>query len=178
MNNRRRGLMVMFVAAVCLGLRVRALEAQQAPARGGNAADRPAEPRAVAEEQLALARRALGIIDQATQRGIPALRQPQEVYVWSRRLVEAQLYLSFEPDEPKTMSPEVYLSLFQVKPKPERAAAFEVHWKRMQLWEDRLRSLIARGAMSPLDFTEVEAHRIEAESWLAREKARAQANNK
>jgi hypothetical protein len=156
----------------------RGLLAQQAPAGNdrGVAAPEASDARARVQDQLELAKRAMSIIDKATQRGIPAIRQPQEVFIWSYRLLQAQIYLSLEPDEPKTLSPEVYLVLPKIKPKPERTTAFDDHWRRMKAWEDRLRGLIARGAMSPLDFTEIEAHRLEAEAWLAREKAKNEAS--
>ena len=147
----------------------RTIEARQAVPKGEPAAEATA---AVAAQRV-LCRRALEIIELATVRGIPAHDQAYQEFAWSSRLLGTEIYLSLANDEPRTESPEVYLTLPGIKPNPERLAAFEGFLQRMRRWEERLRQLVDRGAMSPLEYANVEERRLQAEAWVAREKLKS-----
>jgi hypothetical protein len=157
------------IAAPIVGHTGRTIEAQQAVPKGEPATDATA----VVAAQRALCRRALEIIELATVRGVPAHDQAYQEFAWSSRLLGTEIYLSLAKEEPKTESPEVYLTLPGIKPNPERLAAFEGFFQRMKRWEERLRELVERGAMSPLDYANVEERRLQAEAWVAREKLKS-----
>lgn len=152
-------------------LPVRTTRAQQPDAKGlERSLDRSSDPQALYEDQQRLARKALSMIDQATRRGIPAVDQATQEYLWSTRLLGAQIYLSLPASAPKASDPEVFLSLPRIAPDPKRLAAFETHLRRMKIWEDRLHEVSRRGALSVLDLTSAEYRRLQAEIWLARER--------
>jgi hypothetical protein len=81
--------------------------------------------------------------------------------------------LSLSADEPRTQDVEVYLTLMHCRPKAERLAAFEDHVARMRTWEKKFRPLAGNGTLSTLDFLELQARRLQAEAWLAREKLKS-----
>jgi hypothetical protein len=66
----------------------------------------------------------------------------------------------------------VYLTLSNAAPTPERTTAFEDRLKRMRDRELTLRPLYERGILSALAFLEIQSHRLEAQFWLTRERAR------
>ena len=130
------------------------------------------DPATVAAAQRDLARRALGFIELSSSRGAPVSNQTYKIYLWSYRLLTSQLFLSLPADAQRTEDPEVYFTTSKAEPNPDRLNAFEEHWARMKAWEERLRPLVRSGTMPALDLMEVEAHRIQAELWLSRERLR------
>ena len=172
----RRAVALLGVAAFGLAIpgvwKARPVAARQVerPDGGDQAAERP--PAELVRERLDLSRRALAIIMKSWSRGAPVMNQAGDVYAWSSRLMGTQIYLSMAEGEPRVEDPEVYLRLSNLKPNPERTAAFRDHLARMRAWEDRLRPLAQSGVLSTLGFLEVESRRVQAELWLARERQR------
>lgn len=130
------------------------------------------EPRKLVEEQLKLANRALDLIDRSAKIGAPVSNAATDVYQWSYRRLGTRLFLTFGPDEHRTMDPEVYLAMAQGPPHPDRIAAFEEHRELMRSWEARFRGLARTGIGSQLNFLTFQAHLLQAEMWLARERSR------
>jgi hypothetical protein len=186
-RNRRRLAAFAAVAAAatfCAVQRPGAIVAQQNLPReidvrpgGLPPAGEPRDHIAVAEDRMNLARHALELIANVGLQGNPVQNQVNIIYDWSTRMLGAQIYLSMSEGEPRVEDPEVYLALPHVEPKPARVAAFEAHWRRMREWEDRIRGLAASGRVSRLMFMEIQAHRLQAELWLAREKLKAAGEN-
>jgi hypothetical protein len=146
--------------------------AQQARPQGGPPAATD-EATALVEKQRALSLRALQLIDQSRRIDAPVAALAPETYIWSRHVLEARLYLSLGAGEAKTQDIELYLNQARGEPKPDRVAAFEEHVRRMKSLEDRYRPIYERGQFSTFDFAKVEFYRMQAETWLAREKGRA-----
>src|SRR5262249_59575190 len=73
------------------------------------------------------------------------------IYAWSRRLLLAQLELSVTPGT--------------------RVASFEAHLARMKGLEAQAAAHYRERRISDMERMEAEFHRLEAESWLARERA-------
>src|SRR5262249_18389032 len=73
------------------------------------------------------------------------------IYAWSRRLLLAQLELSVTPGT--------------------RVASFEAHLARMKGLEAQAAAHYRERRISDMERMEAEFHRLEAESWLAREKS-------
>jgi len=121
----------------------------------------PHDPIPLVQEQARLGRKALKMMDRAIDLGLGAtIGDPgYERYLWSRRLLDAELVLA-------TAGPE---------PRSGRITAYRDHFERMRWWEDRMRPLLASRKISSLDFMEPEFFRVEAETWLAMEEVR-QAN--
>jgi hypothetical protein len=134
--------------------------------------------RKLAEDQLALTKRALGLVDRSAKIGAPVANAAIDVHAWSYRRLGARLFLSFGPDEPKTMAPEVYLIQAQGPPNADRIAAFVEHRDLMKSWEARFRGLAQSGVGSQFDYLTFQAHLIQAEIWLARERNRKPGNGK
>lgn len=118
----------------------------------------PRDPIPLVIEQAELGRKALKMMDRAIVLGLGAtIGDPgYERYLWSRRLLDAELVLA-------TAGPE---------PRAGRLAAYRAHFERMKWWEDRMRPLLKSRKISPLDFMEPEFFRVEAETWLAMEEVR------
>jgi hypothetical protein len=154
--------------------RPRTLTAQQTEPPSSKAVEGPPDHLKLAENRLRLARRALAIVNESAERGFQIANQQQDYYRWSYRLLGDQIYLSLNDDDPRVANPEVYLAISHAKPNPARLAAFSDHLKRMIWWEDLNRPLASKGTMSVLAFSDIQATRIEAELWLARERLRQQ----
>lgn len=133
-------------------------------------------PVTIVKARLELARKALAIIRAKTALGPQVSHPVEDTYRWSVLQLGAQIYLSMGPDEIKVEDPEVYLAVAHSRPNRERLQAFEAHFNLMQKWEKKLRPLAENTLLAPLDFMEIQAHRLQAEVWLARERANAQAN--
>jgi hypothetical protein len=168
----RRAVACAFLAQGCILVGMSWGALVQAQVEGPEAGPKN-DPSALVGDQVALCQRALETIARATVRGIPARNQPNDEYLWSLRRLQAKIFASLAAGEPKTEDPEVYLSLPGIKPSSVRLKAFEEHWLRMKRWETRLQGVVDRGAMSPLDFMSIEFHRLQAETWLAREQQKA-----
>jgi hypothetical protein len=152
---------------VCIGtMWPRVVEARQSAPLSEEAKDSAA----LVEDQLQLTRRALKIIEQTETRGAMIPNPVTQVYEWSTRSLAAQIYLSMSKDEPKTQNIEVYLSLAKCEPKAKRVAAFEDHLARMRHWENKFRPLVSSGKLSVLDYLHIQTNRLQAETWLARER--------
>ena len=166
----RRAVVLLAIAAVAPAIpgawKARPVAARQVEKK--EAVERP--PAELVRERLDLSRRALDIITRSWSRGAPVMNQAGDVYSWSSRLMGTQIYLSMAEGETRVEDPEVYLSLTNIKPNPERTAAFRDHLARMRAWEERLRPLARSGVLSTLGFLEVESRRVQAELWLARER--------
>jgi hypothetical protein len=78
--------------------------------------------------------------------------EPERSYLWSRRWMEA------EREAAAT--------------KAGRVAAVEGHLERMKKWEKIFKEGRERGIFSPADVGAAEFYRLEADDWLAEEKAR------
>jgi hypothetical protein len=104
-----------------------------------------------AEARLKLALHALEAVRANIGRGLfpPGERDP--LWIWSRRRMEARLELS--------------------KTKAERIAAAQEHLNEMKAAEALITRLHAAGDVDRLTQMEAEYRRLEAESWLEREKA-------
>lgn len=126
--------------------------------------------RALVEAQVKLATKALHLIENSRQIGAPVRAAPEERYVWSRRLLEARIYLTLAETEPKTEDVEVYLNQARGPAVAERVAAFEAHLERMKQNEKWYRPLYESTRMSAFDFARVEFNRLQAEVWLSRER--------
>jgi hypothetical protein len=135
-------------------------------------AEAEAGVRKLVEDQLALAERALGLISRSARIGAPVSNAATDVQAWSYRRLGARLFLSFGADEPKTMDPEVYLIQAKGPPNPDRLAAFEEHRDLMKNWEVRFATLAKTGVGSQFNFLTFQAHLLQAEIWLARERDR------
>jgi hypothetical protein len=146
----------------------RRAEARQEPP----AAARANVPESIVRNRLELARKALAIIRRKTALGPQVSHPVQDTYRWSVLQLGTQIYLSMGNDEPKVEDPEVYLAITTARPSRNRLAAFQAHYDLMKYWEDRLRPLADSTIMAPLDFLDVQQHRLQAELWLAREKER------
>jgi hypothetical protein len=155
---------------LCLSI---AFSAGLALVRAGDQ-DAPAETdvRKLVKDQVTLAERALGLISRSAQIGAPVSNAATDVHAWSYRRLGARLFLSFGPDEPKTMDPEVYLIQAQGPPNPDRLAAFEEHRDLMKDWEVRFAGLAKTGVGSQFNFLTFQAHLLQAEIWLERERNR------
>ena len=140
----------------------------------GRDEDAPADVdvRKLVKDQLALAERALGLIQRSARIGAPVTNAAADVHAWSYRRLGARLFLTFGPEEPKTMDPEVYLIQAKGPPNPDRIAAFEEHRDLMQNWEERFGGLAKTGVGSQFNFLTFQAHLLQAEIWLARERDR------
>lgn len=130
------------------------------------------EAGAVVKARIKLSRQALDAIRRAKRDGASALKSRTEVYRWSRRLLGDRLYASSSGDEPRVTDPEAYFALPASRTNPERLAAFEEHFQRMEELEASMRPLCERRILTALEFLEVQAYRLEAELWLARERAK------
>jgi hypothetical protein len=106
-----------------------------------------------AEARLKLARAALDTVRTHIDRGQykPGERDP--IYIWSRRRQEARLDLSAARDE--------------------RVAAAQEHLDEMRAAEQIVSRLYATGAIDFLAKMDAEYRRMEAESWLEQEQAKA-----
>jgi hypothetical protein len=124
------------------------------------------------EAQVKLAKKALRLIEDSRQIGAPVRASSEERYLWSRRLLEAQIYLSLGAAEAKTEDVEVYLNQVRGPAVAERVKAFEAHLERMRQMEAWYRPLYERTQMSAFDFAKVEFTRLQAEVWLSREQSR------
>jgi hypothetical protein len=149
-----------------LGLLTRA----DTPSRAQAGSEPPRPDEVVAKARLALARKALGIIQRRTQLGPQVANPVGDAYQWSVVRLGAQIYLSMGRDESRVEDPEVYLAVAKARPSKERMAAFQAHYDLMKAWEDRTRPLAEKTFMAPLDFLQIQEHRLQAELWLEREK--------
>jgi hypothetical protein len=164
MFSRKRilGLSILGAALVLAGFALGRVTAQDAANTD--------EPRKLVEEQRKLANRALALIDRSAKIGAPVSNAATDVYQWSYRRLGTRLFLTFGPDDHRTMDPEVYLAMAQGPPNPDRIAAFEEHRELMRSWEARFRGLARTGIGSQLNFLTFQAHLLQAEIWLARER--------
>ncbi len=105
---------------------------------------------ATAQARLALARAALEAVRANVGRGqfSPGERDP--IWIWSRRRLEARLELG--------------------KTKPDRVAAAQEHLDEMKGVEQLIIRMLQAGQVDRLVKMEAEYRRLEAESWLEREK--------
>ena len=110
-------------------------------------------PSATAEARLKLARVALEAVRVSIGRGPfnPGERDP--ISLWSRRRMEARLDLS--------------------ETKADRIAAAQEHLDEMKAVEQLVVRLHEVGHVDPLARMDAEYRRLEAESWLEKEKTRA-----
>jgi hypothetical protein len=128
--------------------------------------------RGLVETKLKIAQKAIRLIDSSMKIGAPVRASQQERYLWSRRLLEAQIFLSLGPDDPRAEDVEVYLALAKGPANPERLTAFREHLERMKLIEQLYRPLYEKGQFSTFDFATVEYNRMQAEVWISREQGR------
>jgi hypothetical protein len=132
------------------------------------------ETRALVAKRGKLARQAVDLITRKTPQG-PLVNNPRhELYLWSLRLLGAEIYLSMNDEELKVEDPEVYLAVAKARPSAARERAFDDHLKRMQAWEAGWRLLVERNVMSPFQLLEVQHHVLEAQLWVNREKLKQQ----
>ncbi|MEO6810251.1 MAG: hypothetical protein ABI353_14140 [Isosphaeraceae bacterium] len=161
--------LVVLLAASTLG-RPRPLAAQQPEPAAVKAVEGSPDHVKFAEDRLRLAKKAIGIVNELADRGFQIANQRQDYYRWSYRMLGDQIYLSLTDADPRVADPEVYLAVTHAKANPARFAAFTAHLKRMIWWEDLNRPLARKGTISVLAYSDVQAARIEAELWLARER--------
>ncbi|QDV38909.1 hypothetical protein [Tautonia plasticadhaerens] len=133
------------------------------------------DPSAIVEERRALAVRALETIERSFERGVAESRLADAAYAFSTRVLSGELYLGLPEGGPRTLDPELYLANGLAPSTPERLASFEAHRDRMLRWEERFRPLARDRIVSPLAFAELQARRLEADAWLARERLRREA---
>jgi hypothetical protein len=169
-RRRRRAAGVLIAATILLGLGRAPLPRRAAAGPAEQTADDRQVAKAAVEARLELARKAFGMIAASWRGGAPVSNQPRDVYAWSKRLLGAQIYLSMDDDELKVEDPEVYLAVAKARPKAERLAAFAAHLERMKQWEQRLRPLARDKIMAPFAYLDIQANRLQAEMWLARER--------
>jgi hypothetical protein len=131
------------------------------------------DPEGIVREHRDLASRSLETINQSFERGVAESRLADAAYLFSYRMLSAELYLGLPEDGPRTMEPELYLTTGLAPSTPSRLASFEAHRDRMLRWEERFRPLARDRIVSPLAFAELQSRRLEAEAWLARERLRA-----
>ena len=127
---------------------------------------------ALVEKKQQLCLRILGLIQKARKLGAPVTAYSQQVINWSRQLLETQIYLSLADSDFKTQDIEVYLSRAKGPANADRVAAFEGYLRTMKGLEDIYRPLYDKGNYSTYDFAQIEAVRVQAEIWLAREQGR------
>jgi hypothetical protein len=77
---------------------------------------------------------------------------PERLYLWSRRWMEAERELATKAEE--------------------KVAAVEAHLDRMKTREAFVRKMIEKGFASPVDLAAQEFYRLEAEQWLAQLKGK------
>jgi hypothetical protein len=154
------------LALIAAGLLVRA----ESPTRAQEKNDALRPDEVIARARLALGLKALGIIQRKTQLGPQVTNPVGDTYQWSMLRLGAQIYLSMGRDENRVEDPEVYLAVAKARPSRERMAAFQSHYDLMKAWEDRTRPLAEKTFMAPLDFLQIQEHRLQAELWLARER--------
>jgi hypothetical protein len=135
---RKTAVLVMCLAAGAAGISGRA----ETPGPGSNAKARAEAARKVYETLLERYRRDGGF-----------QLDPEKLYLWSRRWMEAEREVGTE--------------------RAERVATVEKHLERMKKWEQMVEAARRQG----LTFTEgdvaaAQFYRLEAEAWLAQEKAR------
>jgi RND family efflux transporter MFP subunit len=123
-----------------------------------SAAQDPDDLKALAKARLDAARQAQAMamkcLQQTKRAGtlmIPVAK-PEEVYIWSVRLLKAQHEASGNTED--------------------RVAALEAHLQRMQELQQRSAEMYRNGLVSSLDTSAVEFYRAEAALWLARERAK------
>ena len=136
---------------------------------GAGAAD-PGDPEALYQELHRTGDRAMALVERSLRLGAFVTDAPTVVATWSLRILEAELYRRPMADGRRTTDPEVYLTRETGPPDPAAVAAFRTHRDRLKRWEDRFRPLARDGTLSELDFLELQARRIAAEAWLARER--------
>ncbi len=169
-NRCWRGLALLLLAAMTgLGLfqgaRPIVVEAQQRRLDVGD----PGEPAPLFVSQVKMAQRALEIIDDTISIGAPVPNPSSVVFNWSYRMLSAELFATTENDPVQFAEPEVYLSQAKGDPVQARVRSLEKHLARMKQWEARFRPLAEGSKFSLLDFLEIQARRLQAEQWLARE---------
>lgn len=169
-NRRWRWAILALLVVVCSlgifgGLRPRAAAARQDDRRADTAVD----ARALYEELHQKGHRAINLIDQTVKIGAAIPDPSTTVAVWSLRLLATDMYRCSSKGGPRTVEPEIYLSTATGPPDPERVRAFQEHLTRMKSWEERFGHLSKKGYLSQLDLLEIQARRIQAEAWLARE---------
>lgn len=104
---------------------------------------------ALADERAKVARRANEQLFEASRQGTGALPSLENVYLWSRRVLEAELDAA--------------------QSDVERRAAYERHLGRMKELEDRSQKANAAGIRTaPIGQTTAELFRLEGEFWLER----------
>jgi hypothetical protein len=116
------------------------------------AAGTDTSPAAVtAEARLTLARSTIEVVRANVARGQfnPGERDP--IYIWSQRRMEARFDLSTT--------------------KAERIAAAQEHFDEMKAAEELVNRVHAAGDTDRLDLVDAEYRRLEAASWLEREKS-------
>lgn len=177
MTNSKRSRTLLVAGCLVLGASLAIARQREGPAVGARDDQSPSaspELRAIEEifqVQIKESKHALRIIDQSALRGAPATNNVAfSVYLWSRRLLEAQLYLSLPANGTRTADPEVYLASISAASTTERRAAFGDHLRRLKTWEERSEPLYRSGVMSALDYMDIMMRRVQAEQWVARDR--------
>jgi hypothetical protein len=132
----------------------KAKAATQQPAKPTQTADVKALLKARAEAAQKTHSAALKSLTQTKRAGdllIP-MGKPEDVYIWSVRWLNAQRDLANK--------------------KEEQIAALVDHLRRMQELKQRVENLAKAGMVLPTAVNAVEFYRVEAEVWLAQEKAK------
>ena len=107
------------VVASGLLLGPRTSNARQEPnANTNRAVETSAETKELVEAQVKLASKALKLFQDSRRIGAPVRGTLEEWPMWSRKLLESQLFLSMKADEPKAQDVEVYLNQGAGRPWP------------------------------------------------------------
>jgi len=108
------------------------------------------DPQALLKARLEVARKGYAEARQLYKQAGRA--SADQVCTWSYRWLQAQRAISSKKDN--------------------QIAALEAHRERLQDLQQRVKTMYQSGLVSLLEVTTVEFHRLEAELWLAREKAK------
>lgn len=139
-----------------------------APPEGPRVTD-PGDPLPLYDELHQTGRRAIDLVNLSLRVGAPVNNSPAVVAAWSLRILDAEIFRTSPKGGLRSGDPEVYLSTAKGPPDPPRVRAFQEHLNRMRAWEERFRPLASDRRLSALDFLELQARRIQAEGYLARE---------
>lgn len=133
---------------VLASLPLMVLSAMALSAWSGETAADPAE---LAKTRLAVAREAQDLVTAGNRQG-ESSSTGEQAHVWSVRLMEAERDLS--------------------QTKAERGAAVERHHQRVKEAEDLILRAYKAGEVSLLQVSEAKWRSLEAEQWLAQERAK------
>lgn len=131
--------------------------------------EEPTDPEVVYEQLHRISERAIEMVEGSIRQRAMVRNVSEEVTRWAYLLLEMDIYRIPLDDGTRTVDPELHLVLSDGPQDPARVEAFRSYRDRLRFWEERFRPLARDGTLSDLRFMELQARRMMAEGWLARE---------